>query len=71
MKIILEIILIIAALVAIHNQIKLEIEGKKIKAEVEESNKLQREENSLLKAIFSEQIRELKERVRADDVTSI
>ena len=71
MKIILEIILIIAAVVIILDQIKLELQGKKIKAEVEESNKLQREENSLLKLIFSEQLKELKERVRADDVTSI
>lgn len=66
MRTILEIILIIAAVNIIYNQIKLEIQGKKLKAEVEKANKLQSEENRLLKLIFAEQLKELKERVRAE-----
>lgn len=72
------IILVIAAVIIICNQIRLEIQAKKLKAESEkitrlqiEKNILQSEENRLLKKIFSEQLEELKEKVRKDDVTTI
>ena len=72
------VILVIAAVIIICNQIMLEIQAKKLKAESEkitrlqnEKNILQSEENRLLKKIFSEQLEELKEKVRKDDVTSI
>lgn len=68
---IIEIILILAIIVCEYKEHKSYKELCSLTLELAEINKLQSEENELLREMFSEQIRELEERVRADDVTSI